>query len=148
MPPVIRPCGRSAISTMMPAANTHIAPVGAAAQQFRQQREHGGADQRTEHGLGAAEQHIEHDGDRERDVEILRLDEAEMMRIDAAADAGDQRSERKGRDLEAAHFDAHQVGDPLVVMHRARRDAEAGGEQQPDQQHHARPQSRSPPAGG
>ena len=47
---------------------------------------HGG--HRPEHRLGTAEQHIEHDRDRQRDREVLRLDVAEMMRIEPTADAG------------------------------------------------------------
>ncbi len=34
----------------------------------------------------------------------------------------------------------HEIGDPLVVVHRRDRDPEAGGEQQPYQRDHDRPQ--------
>ena len=66
----------------------HVAPLRAAAQQLRQEREDGRTEQRPDHALRAAEQHIEHDRDRQRDREVLRLDVAEMMRIEPAADAG------------------------------------------------------------
>jgi hypothetical protein len=109
----------------------HVAPIGARAQNLGQQREHGGAERRTEHGLRAAEQRVEHDGDAERNVEILRLDETEMMGVKPAADRGDDRSEHERRDLEGAHVDAHEVGNLLVVVHGGHRDAEPRREQQP-----------------
>ncbi len=103
------------------------------AQHLRQQREDRGTEQRADDGLGTAQQHVEHDGDAERDIEILSLDEAEMMSVEAAADAGDGRAEREGGDLEPAHVDAHEIGHPLIIVQRGHRDAEAGGEQQPYQ---------------
>ena len=60
-----------------------------------------------------------------------------MMGVEPAADAGDRRAEREGRDLERAHVEAHQVGDALVVVHRGDGDAEPRREQQPDQDRHA-----------
>src|SRR5204863_8864160 len=72
-----------------------VAPIGARAQHLRQQRKHCRAQQWPEHGLSAAEQHIEHDRYAERDVEILRLDEAEVMRVEAAANTSNGRTERK-----------------------------------------------------
>ncbi len=56
-----------------------------------------------------------------------------MVRIEPAADPGDGRSDGEGGDLKAAHVEAHEIGHTLVVVHGGDRDAEAGREQQPDQ---------------
>ena len=63
---------------------------------------------------------------------MLRLDVIEMVCIEPARDAGDDRAEREGGDLEGPHVEAHEVGDALVVAHGGERDAEAGGEEQAD----------------
>ena len=85
------PWGRKAISTINAAAKITLAPtLVLAAQQFGQQSEDRSTNQWTEHRLGASEQNIEHDRDAlMSDVEILRLDKAEVMRIEATANADD-----------------------------------------------------------
>src|SRR5947207_1767228 len=84
---------------------------------------------RPDHALRAAEQHIKYDRDRQRDREVLCLDVAEMMRIEPSPDAGNNRAEREGSNLECAHVEAHKVGDALVIMDRGDRDAKASREQ-------------------
>ena len=111
----------------------HVAPLRAAAEKLRQEREDGRPEQWPDNALRAAEQHVEHDRDRQRDREVLRLDVAEVMRVKPSPDAGDGRAEREGGNLERAHVEAHQVGDALVVMDRGDRNAKARRKQQPHQ---------------
>ena len=63
----------------------------------------------------------------------MRLDVTEMMRVEPSPDAGNNRTEREGGNLERPHVEAHQVGNALVVMDRGDRDAKAGGKQKPNQ---------------
>ncbi len=63
----------------------------------------------------------------------MRLDVAEMMRVEPSPDAGNDRAEREGGNLERTHVEAHQVGDALVIMDRGDRDTKAGRKQQPNQ---------------
>ena len=55
------------------------------------------------------------------------------MRVEAAANTSNGRTERKGGDLEGAHVDSHEVGHGFVVMHRGHRNAKTCRKQQPHQ---------------
>ena len=64
------------------------------------------------------------------------------MCVKPSADAGDDRSEREGGNLERTHVKAHQVGDAFVVMHGGDRDAKPGRKQQPDENRDAERERR------
>jgi hypothetical protein len=65
-----------------------------------------------------------------------------MMRIEPSSDAGNNRTEHEGGNLERTHVEAHQVGDALVIMDRGDRDAKAGSKQQPNQHRDAKCEHR------
>ena len=95
-----------------------VAPLLAAAQHFRQQGEEEGAEQRAEHGLGAAEEDEQDHGDAEQDRIVLGLDVAEVVPVQPPAEPRERRADGEGERLVPADVDAEEIGDGFVVVHR------------------------------
>src|SRR5262249_5537396 len=71
--------------------------------------------------------------DTQRDVKVLRLDEAEVMRIEAACNSGYRRAKRERGDLDCSDVETHEIGHDLIVMHRSDDNSETSREQEHDE---------------
>src|SRR5262245_49165480 len=81
------------------------------------------AEQRAVQRVHAAEHHVHRDIDAALEIEVVVLDEHGVMRVEAAADAGDERARREGGELGARDVDAHRLGRGLVQLDRVERAA-------------------------
>ena len=88
-------------------------------EQFRQQHHDQGADDRTEHAIGAAQHHDQEEQDRLKERKGFRADEIADRSIDAAGQAGRDRrnAERRGANERRIEFDRDAGG--FGIAHRA-----------------------------
>ena len=101
---------------------------------FRQQHHEGGAHQRAHDRAEPADDDHGEEDDRAVDAEALVGDDLVVMRIERAADAGEERGEAERQRAVFGEVDAHDLGRQIVIAHRDQRAAVARAHQVGHQQ--------------
>src|SRR3569833_580602 len=99
-------------------AENQVARRSTDAKQLRQHREEYRAGEWPPCRLRAADEDVEQDVDRQQRIEVLRLHEAEVERVERARQAGERTAYGECGDLHGANVDAHADRGVLVVVPR------------------------------